>query len=154
MDKVKRNKTQENEEWIELYEYVKHDILNYDEKMKLPKWLVLRLKGLRNGQFIANKKIQALGDYTFKIILMTFKINKYEIVNAINDRSKFKDEIHMINYIMAIIEKKINDTYCRLNRLEQSQEKGENLEINTSENKAEYKQKTKEVKNSRLKELL
>jgi len=55
--------------------------------------------------------------------------------------------------MMAIIEKKINDTYSRLNRLEQSQIKGENLEITESENKAEYKRKTKEVKNSRLKEL-
>jgi len=145
---------QELEEWNDLYEYVKNDILKYDEKLALPKNLVLRLKGLQQGKFIANKKTKALGDYSFKIILMTFKINKYEIVNALTDKSKFKDESHMINYMMAIIEKKINDTYSRLNRLEQSQIKGENLEITESENKAEYKQKTKEVKNSRLKELL
>ena len=145
---------QELEEWNDLYEYVKNDILKYDEKLALPKNLVLRLKGLQQGKFIANKKTKALGDYSFKIILMTFKINKYEIVNALTDKSKFKDESHMINYMMAIIEKKINDTYSRLNRLEQSQIKGENLEITESENKDEYKQKTKEVKNSRLKELL
>lgn len=144
----------EIEEWNELYEYVKKDILKYDDKLALPKNLVLRLKGLKNGKFMANKKTKALGDYSFKIILMTFKINKYEIVNALADKSKFKDESHMINYMMAIVEKKINDTYSRLNRLEKSQEKGENLEINTSENKAVYKPKTKEVKNSRLKELL
>lgn len=144
---------QEIEEWDELYEYVKKDILGYDEKLALPKNLVLRLKGIKEGKFIANKKTKALGDYSFKIILMTFKINKYEIVNALSDKSKFKDESHMMNYMMAIIEKKINDTYSRLNRLEKSQEKGENLEITTSENKAEYKQKTKEVKNSRLKGL-
>jgi len=138
---------QELEEWNDLYEYVKNDILKYDEKLALPKNLVLRLKGLQQGKFIANKKTKALGDYSFKI-------NKYEIVNALTDKSKFKDESHMINYMMAIIEKKINDTYSRLNRLEQSQIKGENLEITESENKAEYKQKTKEVKNSRLKELL
>jgi len=145
---------QEKEEWNELYEYVKKEILRYDENMKLPKNLILRILGLKNGKFIANKKTKALGDYSFKIILMTFKINKYEIVNALADKSKFKDESHMINYMMAIIEKKINDTYSRLNRLEQSQIKGENLEITESENKAEYKQKTKEIKNSRLKELL
>jgi polyribonucleotide nucleotidyltransferase len=144
---------QEIEEWDELYEYVKKDILKYDEKLALPKNLVLRLKGLQQGKFIANKKTKALGDYSFKIILMTFKINKYEIVNALADKSKFKDESNMINYMMAIVEKKINDTYSRLNRLEMSQEKGEKLEITESENKAEYKRKTKEVKNSRLKEL-
>lgn len=145
---------QELEEWNDLYDYVKKDILKYDEKLALPKNLVLRLKGLQQGKFIANKKTKALGDYSFKIILMTFKINKYEIVNALADKSKFKDESHMINYMMAIIEKKINDTYSRLNRLEQSQIKGETLEITESENKAEYKHKTKEIKNSRLKELL
>lgn len=144
---------QELEEWNELYEYVRNDILKYD-KMALPKQLVLRLKGLKDGKFIANKKTKALGDYSFKIILMTFKINKYEIINALKDKSKFKDESHMINYLMAIAEKKINDTYSRLNRLEKSQEKGENLKITTSEDKAEYKHKTKEIKNSRLKELL
>ncbi|NFT08111.1 hypothetical protein FDF26_13765 [Clostridium botulinum] len=145
---------QEKEEWNKLYEYVKKDILKYDDKLVLPKILVLRLKGLKDGKFIANKKTKALGNYSFEIILMTFKINKYEIVNAIYDKNKFKDENHMINYLMAIIEKKINDTYSRMNRLKQSREKGESLEIATSENKAEYKHKTKEIKNSRLKELL
>lgn len=154
MTKIKDNKTQENEEWIELYEYVKHDILNYDEKMKIPKWLVLRLRGLRNGQFVANKKIQVLGDYTFKIILMTFKINKFEIRNAISNDSKFKDEKHKINYLMAIVENKINDTYLRVKKVKESNKKGQEVELNVSTNKTGYKKKTKEVKNSILKELL
>lgn len=145
---------QEKIEWDELYEYIKKEILKYDDNLKLPKTLILRILGLKDGKFIANKKTQALGDYSFKIILMTFKINKYEIITALNDRSKFKDESHMINYLMSIIERKINDTYDRLKRLEQSQSKGEIVEIPDSENKAEYKHKTKEIKNSRLKGLL
>lgn len=153
-EELKINKKIENEEWVELYEYVKNDILKYEKHMKLPTWFILRLKGLRNGKFVANKNTKPLGDYTFKIILMTFKINKFEIIRAISNNSKFKDERHRINYLMAIVESRINDTYMRLNKLKKSEENGENVKINISEDKAEYKKKTKEVKNNRLKGLI
>lgn len=148
------NKNQEQEEWIELYEYVKKEILKYDDNMKLPKFLILRLKGIKDGKFIANKNTQTLGDYTFKIVLMTFKINKFEIINAISSSGKFKDEKHKINYMMAIVESKINDTYIRLNKIKKSETDGESIEVAINEDKAIYKKKTKEVKNSRLKGLI
>lgn len=154
MDNIEINKEQEQEEWIELYEYVKNDILKYEKCMKLPKFLILRLKGLRNGKFIANKNTKPLGEYTFKIITLTFKINKIEIINAISSGEKFKDEKHKINYIMAIVENKINDTYIRLSKVEKAKTDGENVEVTLNGNKASYKKKTKEVKNSRLKGLI
>lgn len=150
----KLTKKEEQIQWIELYEYVKHDILQYEKDMKLSRTLVLRLKGLRQGKFIANKATKTLGDYTFKIILITFKLNKIEIINALLNKSKFKNESHMINYLMVILENKINDTYLRIKKAEDSQEKGKNIELNIDDNKAEYKHKTTEVKNSRLKDLL
>lgn len=153
-EELKIDKKVENEEWVELYEYVKNDILKYEKNMKLPTWFVLRLKGLRNGKFVANKNTKTLGDYTFKMISMTFKINKFEIINAISNNSKFKDERHRINYLMIIVENKINDTYMRLNKLKKSEENGESIEINVNEDKAEYRKKTKEVKNNRLKGLM
>jgi hypothetical protein len=153
MDK-KSTKKEEQEQWKELYEYVKTYILQYDESMKLPKNLVLRLRGLRQGKFMANKNTRILGDYTFKVILTTFKLNKFEIIQAMSNKNKFKDESHMINYLMCIVENKINDTYLRIKKVEESQEKGQEIEVDITNNKAEYIHKTKEVKNSRLKDLL
>jgi hypothetical protein len=153
MDK-KSTKKEEQEQWKELYEYVKTYILQYDESMKLPKNLVLRLRGLRQGKFMANKNTRILGDYTFKVILTTFKLNKFEIIQAMLNKNKFKDESHMINYLMCIVENKINDTYLRIKKVEESQEKGQEIEVDITNNKAEYIHKTKEVKNSRLKDLL
>ena len=55
---------------------------------------------------------------------------------------------------MAIVESKINDTYIRLNKVEKAKTDGENIEVIVNEDKASYKKKTKEVKNSRLKGLI
>lgn len=144
---------QEQKEWNELYQYIKKDILKYDDKMILPRWFVLRLKGLKDGKFCANKKTKSLGEYSFYIILLTFKINKFNIINSINN-NKFKDEKHKINYIMAIIENNINDTCQRLNKLKKAEQKCEDMDVFINNNKANYNKKTKSVTNSRLKGLL
>lgn len=144
---------QENIEWNELYQYVKKDILNYDENMKLPRFLILRILGLKNGKFVANNKIQPLANYTFNEILMTFKINKITINNALSNSRKFKDEKHKINYIMAIIESKINDITIRYRNIENSKEKGESIKVPINNNKAEYIPKTKQNRNSVLDDL-
>ena len=142
------------EQWEELYQYIKTDILQYEESMKLPKKLILRLKGLKDGKFMANKNTKPMGDYSFKLILLTFKINKFQIIKALSNKDKFKDESHMINYLMAIVESKMNDTYARVKKVERAQEEGEHVVVNICEPKAEYKKKSKEVKSSRLKDLI
>lgn len=145
---------QEKEEWNELCDYVKLEILKYDNSIKFPKHMVLRLKGLKDGKFIANKNTQSQGNYSFSEILMTFKINKILILNSTQEVNKFKDETHKINYIMAIIESKINDVCDKIRTIELQKIKSQSIEINLNEEKANYKHKTKEVKNSRLKGLL
>ena len=154
MDNKKTMTKKEIKEWDELYQYIKNDILQSDDNKKLPKWFVLRLVGLHEGKFCANKTTKPMANYDYKTILMTFKMNKIDILNGIKDKDKFKDEQHKINYIMVIIENKINDTYDTINRINKAKEKAKTIEITNSDNKAEYKRRTKEVKNSRLKDLL
>ncbi|MBY6838673.1 hypothetical protein HYH46_14885 [Clostridium botulinum] len=144
----------EKRDWNELCEYVKKEILGYDNGIKIPKFLILRLKGLKDGKFICNNKTKSLANYTYYEILTTFKVNKILIKNSILPVSKFKDEQHRINYIMAIIENKINDVAVRIREVKLSEIKSNNIEINICNNKATYVKKTKEVKNSRLKGLL
>lgn len=141
-------------DWCELYEYVKKDILGYSQDMKLPKRFVLRLQGLHRGVFMANKNIPPQAEYSYKTILLTFKVKKLDILIGLkNNSATFKDENHKFNYIMSIIESSINDIVVKMKNNEKAQAAGLEVEIQEDGNKATYKKKTEEKKNDRLKDL-
>lgn len=148
-----RYSKEKQQEWLGLCDYVHKNILEYDDKMKFPKTLALRLKGLAKGQFIANNKAKPMAEYSFKDILLTFKMNKLDILIATANKDKFKDEKHLINYIMVIIESKINDVVKTRIRIEKENDRAKDVVVQEAENKAEYIIKTKEVKNKKLDDL-
>jgi len=141
-------------EWCELYEYVKKDILEYEPDLKLPNYVLLRLKGLSKGQFIANKKMTPMASYDFKTILYTFKLCKQDILIGFRtNNTKFTGEQHKFNYAMVIIESNINDMVISLKNAETAKSKAENIETdNIFHEGAEYKTKTKIINNT-LKDL-
>jgi len=143
---------QEIKEWDELYQYVKRDIFEYNSE-KLPNYMVLRLKGLKEGKFIANTKLVPMANYEFSHILYTFKANKMKIKQIVKSQD-FKNEQHKFNTIMMIIEKEINDMVNRLRQVDKSKQKIEDMPIeNIVHEGAEYKNnKPKKVSNE-LKEL-
>ena len=141
-----------NEEWLKLCDYVHKEILLYSKDMKFPKSLALRLRGLSKGQFIANNKIKPMANYTIEDILLTFKINKLDILNSTSDKFKFKDEKHRINYIMVIVENKINDVVLKRQKLRKENEIVKDVEVQ-EKSKAEYIKKSKSIKNEKLKSL-
>lgn len=150
---MKKMTDQEKKEFNELYDYIKTDILEYKDKV-LPKQLILRIKGLSEGKFMANTKVKPLGYYSYNTILLTFKFCKFDIINGLRvNRDNFKNELHKINYIMVIIERNINDIVDRLSRMNKSKIKGREVKVIENENKAQYKPKTKEIKNTRLNDL-
>lgn len=110
-----------NLEWDELYQYVKIDILQYQDK-KMPKEMVLRLLGLKDGKFYANNKVKAEAVYDYKLILLTFKLMKGTILQCLNN-VEIKDERHKVNLIMKIIESEINNVKDRLEAKKKSEEK-------------------------------
>lgn len=136
---------EEIKDWDELYQYIKIDIFEYDTE-KLSNYMVLRLKGLADGKFMANKLVKPMAKYEYKHILYAFKINKMKLKEIVKS-SKYKDERHKINTIMLIIEKDINDVVNRLNQREKSEEKIENIDLkNITHEGAKYKNKSKEKK--------
>lgn len=139
----------EKEQWNELYEYVKNEILQYEKTKSLSKNIVLRLKGLKDGKFMANKNVKTLGEYDYSTILMTFKLCKLDILMGLKSK-EFNNENHKINYVMFIIENKINDTVDIINRKKLAEEKSKNIYIDTDIEKATYKRKTKDLKNKKL----
>lgn len=137
----------------DLYEYVKCDILKYTDK-KVPKYMIMRLKGLADGKFMANKKTKPMAHYTNEQILMTFRVCKGDILSHIERNTSFKDEKHMFNYIMVIIESNINDVVNRMENAKKSEEKSKNMELtHQTHESAKYTTKSTKKKNDRLKEL-
>ena len=136
---------QEKEDWDNLYQYIKTEIFEYVNE-KLPTYMVLRLKGLADGKFMANKHTKPMAKYEYKHILYTFKINKVRLKEIVKS-SKYENEQHKFNTIMLIVEKDINDVVERLNQKIKSEQKLEKIDlINIIHEGAEYKNKTKDNK--------
>ena len=59
MARTKKHMSQQDkEDWENLYEYVRHNVLGYDENQSLSRPMVYRLKGLLNNKFMANNNIE------------------------------------------------------------------------------------------------
>lgn len=149
------NKKAKQKDWIILCEYVKKEILQYDEDMKIPKFIILRLRGLEKGQFMANKKGRKQASYDYKTILITFKICKAMILQGFkSNQTKFADEKHRFNYAMVIIENEINDVVLRLKRAKESENKTIKIKLNNqNSNSAKYKSMGKKKSNKELEKL-
>lgn len=141
---------EEKQEWDTLYSYVK-DILGYDENQKLTRNMILRLKGLAEGTFMANKNAEQTANYSYKIILLTFKFCRTDIISAFN-RKDFQNENHRFLYMIKIIESNINDVYNRYKLSKKSDEQIKKIDTAIfNEEGAKYSTKTKEIKNQNLK---
>jgi len=145
---------QEKQEWLELCEYFKLQILGYTKEMKFPQILALRLRGLHSGNFIESKYIPKEARYDFKTILITCKICRPKIVKYLHDnQTKIKDEKHKINLAMMIIEKELNDVYIRVQQTKKSEEKIKEKDMTNQINDgANYQPNTKQL-NEKLKDL-
>ena len=143
----------EKKQWDELYQYVKKEILQYDDNQSIPSNLILRLKGLSTGKLIENKSIENKAKYSYEIILYTFKLCKANILSAIKTKD-FKNEMSKFIYISAIVENNINDVYLRVTNAKKSQEKTESMDVeNLRHDGAEYQNKSEDITNQKLKDL-
>lgn len=147
-------KEPKNKEWIDLCEYVKKEILQYDDNMKLPKHLILKLQGLKKGLHIANNNIDSEACYDDYTILCAFKLCKRKILDyLVKNETKIKDETHKINLVVKMVEPEINDVYIRLQQAKKKEEKIQSESFDNQFNEgAEYSKKTKDV-NDKLKKL-
>lgn len=146
--------TKEEKEGLDaVYEYVKTNIMGYNKDQSLPNYVTIRIKGLTTGNFMANKNIKKNANYSYELILNTFKFCSPEIHKALRSGS-FKNEQHKINYIFKIVENNINDVYIRSENIKKAKEKMETIEVNVATHTgAAYQRKTKEVNNKLLEDL-
>ena len=109
----KKMTPEEIQEWNDLYEYVRINVMGYDRNQALPRNAAIRLKGLASGRFYANNNIKENGQYSYRIVLMTFKYCNMDIQKAFSSK-EFKDEKHRFNYACAVVENNLNTVYKKM----------------------------------------
>lgn len=124
----KKMSEKEKRDWESLYTYVKSNIMGYDENQALSSTMVLRLKGLLTNKFMENNNIESTANYSYEVILNTFKFCKLDIEKALRT-SNFKDEHHKFNYILKIVEKNINTVYMKMKNLQKAKEEAKNTTV-------------------------
>lgn len=126
-------------EWDELYQYVRKNLMGYDDEQSLSKEMVLRLKGLRHNKYYENRKITDTANYSYELILMTCKFCRMDIERGINGKT-FRSEMAKLNYIAKIIENNLNTVYMRIKNNENAKEKTEKTDVShVFHKRAEYK---------------
>lgn len=136
-------KKEKDVKWLELCQYVEKEIFNYSSDQKLQRKASLILQGLKKGQCVANNKHDQYGEYSYNVILLTFKACKIKILNALQGK-QFASESNKMSYVCAIVRDSINDIHTRYNTYLKLEEKIEqvNTQVITHEG-AEYKTKGK-----------
>ena len=139
-----RKKMSEKEkiDWENLYNYVKK-IMGYDKDQALSKNMVLRLKGLTTNKFMENKKIEDTANYSYEVILNTFKYCSPDIQRVFNSMT-FVDEMHKFNVVLKIVERNINTVYMKMKKVEKAKEEAKSVMVEMPVHTgAEYKPKEK-----------
>ena len=67
--------TDEEKTFRKLCDYVKKEIMGYDDNQKLDNFMIMRLRGLKDGKYIANKVTPSMAHYPYNVILATFMSN-------------------------------------------------------------------------------
>ena len=123
----KKMTEKEKQDWEALYFYVKN-LLGYDENQSLSSTMVLRLKGLLTNKFMENNNIESTANYSYEVILNTFRYCSPDIQRALRTNN-FKDESHKFNYILKIVEKNINTVYMKMKNAEKAKEEAKNTTV-------------------------
>lgn len=139
----KKMTDQEKKYWDELYRYVKNNVMGYDDNQALSNTMVLRLKGLLTNKFIENGNIADTANYSYEVVLNTFKYCSPELQKALRT-NMFVDEQHKFNYILKIVENNINNVYTRMKNSEKAKEEAKNIMVETpTHTGAEFKPREK-----------
>ena len=145
---------QDKKDWDTLYDYVRYNVLEYDSNQSLSKAMVLRLKGLLSNKFMENSNIENTANYSYITILNTFKFCMPDIQRGLHNNS-FRDEMHKFNYVLKIVESRINDVYVRMKNANKAKDKTETLDMSTVTHNsgAKYQHKTETTSNNKLDDL-
>lgn len=149
------------EDYKELMEYKKNEImwfnevyeqlmelLEYTSEQKLSKSLITRIQDLRNGTIMKKgegRVIKSKDGYKYEMIFDCL-LSSGDSIRWAMDNKSFKTENTKINYLMAIVEANINDSYVLFNARERNKTCGTVNAIIEEEIKMEEFIKRTEIK--------
>lgn len=115
-------------QWLDKFTFIVKGLLQYDSNQSLPISFYTRLKDLKNGTDRGGVRTIRNGanlGYPYEVIFETFKTSAVHILYAFGTKS-FSSEGQKINYMMAIVESKVNDEYIKWKRNKQYEESQKN----------------------------
>ena len=136
--------SEENDDWKQVYNYFRKEILELPETKPLQKHEIQRLLGLRLGQYYpsgTNTRVLPRG-YDFKTILITLKVIKPKL-RGYASHANYVNHKHRVDSIMRFVTGEINDVQKRLDMQNKSNEK---LEKDVIKEGFDYLSKLKEQK--------
>lgn len=120
----------EYQKFDKLYQYIRSEIMKYpndsENKKALTRNMTMRIKGLRKGQYFLHYNNNEIAEYTYDVILATFRLYKREIEQGFS-RNSFVNDDHKFNYAMKIVESNINNVIDRIHHIKQEKIKKEQL---------------------------
>lgn len=142
----KKMSAEELQSWNELYEYVKIKVMDYSDSQCLSNQMVLRLKGLATGKYLANNKSVNHASYSYDAILTTFKFCMQQIQKSFRMK-RFEDDNKKFNYACAIVANNINTVIARMDRAKQTEKQSETLDLShLNTPRAQYQRKTEDYR--------
>ena len=137
---TKHMSVEDREKWNELYEYVRTNVMDFDKNTSLNKNMVLRLKGLLTGNVFANNKTKNNANYSYDVVINTFKFCYLDIQRA-KMTKEFETDMKKFNYILAIVSNNLSTVYERMKDTQKANkelEEDKDLEYVDLSKKAEF----------------
>lgn len=134
--------------WDSLYRYIKYNVMGYDVEQLLEPKITQKIKEIQTGRILGNNKQNAICEYSYNDILLTFKFCYFDIQKAIKCKN-FSNNVSKFNYICAIVKDNLNTVIDRQKAQEMANEKLLNTEFkNNCQNNLEerlYVRRTEEA---------
>lgn len=136
---------EEVKQWDDLYEYVRSNIMDYPNDVPLSQQMVTRLKGLLNGKFIANNKSRDYANYSYELVLNTFKYCSLDIKRGLSTKDFNNNEWYKFLYVTKIVENNLNTVYIKMKNAKKTKEDAKNIDVSLV---TDYVNKFKAKKNT------
>lgn len=111
-----------------VYDYIRYQLLKYEEGTVLPRMVVHRIRGTMFGKLYQRGSDELPIIYPLPVILATLMFAKNDILYCLSTM-KFKNESHRINTIFKIVDDNINTVKIAMERKQAEDKKSATADV-------------------------
>lgn len=140
-------RVKENKAWDILYQYVRKEIFQYNQKQPLSNEQVKMLRSFRAGEMIRHGTVIPINNegFSYETILITFKLLKNQILKSI-EKKEFDSESAKTKYIAVIISNHIMDVHKRIQFKKQQSDQLEEIKVEVKDSNFQSQSDKKDKK--------